>query len=74
MQKSASIQKRTSPLKFDQFRNPKSDFTASDLSTKAATLNALIQARDTAVTGDEGELFPQPLISLLGVCILGKRP
>ena len=33
-QKSASIQKRTSPLKFDHFRYPKSDFTASDLSTK----------------------------------------
>ena len=34
LQKSASIQKRTSLLKFDHFRNPKTDFTASDLSTK----------------------------------------
>ena len=36
LQKSASIQKGTSPLKFDQFRYPKPDLTASDLSTKAA--------------------------------------
>ena len=35
LQKSASIQKRTSPLKFDHFRYPKPDFTASNLSTKA---------------------------------------
>ena len=34
MQKSASIQERTSPPKFDHFRYPKPDFTASDLSTK----------------------------------------
>ena len=37
LQKSASIQKRTSPLKFDHFRYPKPDFTASDLSTKPCT-------------------------------------
>ena len=36
LEKSASIQKRTSPLKFDHFRYPKPDFTASNLSTKAA--------------------------------------
>ena len=33
-QKSASIQKRTSPLKFDHFRFKIPDFTASNLSTK----------------------------------------
>ena len=38
LQKSASIQKRTSPLKFDHFRYPKADFTASNLSTKVDTL------------------------------------
>ena len=36
LQKSASIQKRTSPRKFDYFRQLKPDFTASDLSTKVA--------------------------------------
>ena len=35
LQKSASIPKRTSPLKFDHFRYPKPDFTASNLSTEA---------------------------------------
>ena len=34
--KSVSIQKRTSPLKFDHFRYPRPDFTASNLSTKAS--------------------------------------
>ena len=34
LQKSASIQERTSPLKFYHFRYPKADFTASNLSTK----------------------------------------
>ena len=32
LQKSASIQRRMSPLKFDHFRYPKPDFTASNLS------------------------------------------
>ena len=35
LQNSTLIQKRTSPLKFDHFRYQKSDFSASDLSTKA---------------------------------------
>ena len=34
LQTSASIQKRTSPLKFDHFCNPKLDFTPSDLSSE----------------------------------------
>ena len=36
LQKSASIEKRTNPLKFDHFRSPKPYFTASDLSTKVS--------------------------------------
>ena len=35
LQNSASIQKRTSPLKFGHFRHPEADFTASNLSAKA---------------------------------------
>ena len=34
--KTASIQMRTSPLKFDSVRSKIPDFTASDLSTKVA--------------------------------------
>ena len=51
LQKSASIQKRTSPLKLYHFRYPKTDFTASDLSTReqhtleGATTASLAYAR-----------------------------
>ena len=40
LQKSASIQKRTSPLKFDKFRWKIPNFTASYLSTKAGSRRA----------------------------------
>ena len=45
LQTSASIQKRTSPLKFDPFHYPKTDFTASNLSTnsnKAASQRPIV--------------------------------
>ena len=45
LQKSASIQKRTSPLKFDNFRWKIPNFTASYLSTKAWTVVAAAQSK-----------------------------
>ena len=51
LQKSASIQKRTSPLKFDHFRNPQPNLTASDLSTKAGTSKDIAGARPSAWKG-----------------------
>ena len=50
MQKSASRQKRTSRLKFDHFRYPKADFTASNLSTKV--MNALMQEQNAVSAED----------------------
>ena len=49
LQKSASIQKRTSPVKFDHFRYPKADFTASDLSTKVPSAAAQDARHDMKV-------------------------
>ena len=49
LQKSASIQKRTSPLKFDHFRYPKPDFTASNLSTKVGGRPAGERGRGAAL-------------------------
>ena len=42
LQNSVSIKKRTSPLKFDHFRYPEPDFTASDLSTKPETFFSVV--------------------------------
>ena len=53
LQKSASIQKRTSPLKFDHFRYPKPDFTASDLSTKVSPASE--KRKSTAGRSPESE-------------------
>ena len=58
LQKSASIQKRTSPLKFAHFRCPKPDFTASDLSNKAPALGQSGPALKEA--GAEGAGVPVP--------------
>ena len=41
LQKSASIQKRTSPLKFDNFAEKSEKDTVSYLSTKAATVRSI---------------------------------
>ena len=53
LQKSASIRTRTSLLKFDHFRYPKPDFTASDASTKVLAADAQAVAwLDVAVLAD----------------------
>ena len=51
LQNSASIEKRTSPLKYDHFRYPKSDFTASNLSTKCRTSPPALSSTCTVQRG-----------------------
>ena len=57
LQKSASIQRRTSPLKFDHFRYPKADFTASNLSTKAPAAGEKRKHEELKAStgGDDGD-------------------
>ena len=56
MQKSASVHKRTSPLKFDHFRQPKSDLTASDLSTEVAAEEAAVKGFEELSTAKKQEI------------------
>ena len=71
LQKSASIQTRTSPLKFDHFRWEIPNFTAPNLSTKAYAGNAEAAAQADVLRGwiskllDESKTMPLTLADLL---------